>query len=133
MLNLQVIDINFDYDSVKKVHTPGLHNSEADGDDPCHPPLSPWVYNDKINDSSSGYQLTQLCHCYNTVCGDKGQQEGHPNNLLSPGASSSEKLPSGGVGGGGGGGRGQEVAGTSQENRVPVIVNSIQYSTAVSL
>ena len=126
---LQVLDINFDYDSVKKLYTslppspddisplsPVGEGEETPIQIAVSPSSSGWVYNEQINDSSSGYQLTQLCHCFSTRS---------TSPALSPGVKSL-------------GARAPETASTSeptQENRqrVPSTVTVIQYSTALSM
>ena len=122
--NLQVIDINFDYDTIKKQYVPSSPNTEEGRRNSSYyqRSLAPsWIYNSKINDSSSGYQLTQLCNCYYTV-----SRRGSLMSPLSPDVSGSGKHP-------GGGGEGKEVPGEVGEDRRPVMVNQIQYSTSVCM
>lgn len=118
---LQFLDINFDYDSIKKQYTPSttpLAEEEPRNGGPVlklntNPlPTSPiWTYNDRITDSSTGYQLTQLCCCYYTTVAGRGGGGASNHTSASPVFSPSE----------------------SSGQRMPVSVNAIQYSIDIGL
>lgn len=116
----QFLDINFDYDSIKKQYTPSTTPVD---EVPRHGPalkLNPspssplWTYDDRIADSSTGYQLSQLCRCYYTTV-PSSDSVFASNHTPSP-TNASVLVPS-------------ETSGT----RMPVDINAIQYSVAIGL
>lgn len=121
----QFLDINFDYDSIKKQYTPSTTPLD---EVPSHGPAlklntnpfpsSPvWMYDDRIADSSTGYQLTQLCRCYYTTV---ASSDGACASDHTPSSTSTSSTPS--------------VFGPSpSRTRMPVAVNAIQYSVAIGL
>ena len=138
---LQVLDINFDYDSVKKQYTSlqptpdtaqspsaatggGGEGSSLEQQQQQPPAPSPasvgWVFNEQINDSSSGYQLTQLCHCFSTLTPSFSP-------VTSPNAKSLAQHTSEG------GAAALSEGGSENRQRVPTIVTVIQYSTDMNL
>lgn len=113
------LDINFDYDSIKKQYTPSTtapqEGVSRNSPTPKNPfPSSPmWTYDDKIRDSSTGYQLTQLCCCYYTTVASSDERGSIPSPTAVPSVfSPSEK---------------------TRRTRMPVAVNGIQYSVAIGL
>ena len=120
----QFLDINFDYDSIKKQYTPSTvpaggvtRTSPIPQPNPNPFPSSPlWTYDDRISDCSTGYQLTQLCCCYYTTVSSSDERT-NGSHTPSPTVTTAA-TPS--------------VFSVDKE-RVPVAVNGIQYSVDLGL
>lgn len=101
--------MNFDYDSIKKQYSPST--APQDKDTPTVSP-SVWTYNNRISDSSTGYQMAQLCRCFYTAV---EASEGDANRTPPPTTPPPISL------------------GEASGVKLPVTVNEIQFSMDIGL
>lgn len=82
---LQAIEINFDSDSIIKQYagpttfqaqdSNGSSSTSSTYFSPPSSPIGQWVFEDKVQDSLPGFQLSQLCSCYHYSGPKKGKGE----------------------------------------------------------
>ena len=134
---MQCLEINFDFDSIKKKFTPSSdtptgdkvsQGSQLSARTPSPTDYPSWMQDSRIGDSSRGYQLKQLCYCFYTAVpsrsGNGGGGGGNGN-----GGSTTESAPTSPVTPGSPGEGGQMMPGP----KLPVFLNQIQYSVVVGM